>query len=308
MILKTEGRALRGAPPRGLFAAVSLRAFGIAFALLACTAQAVVGYSVRSDGDKKLFRINLATGVASEVGATGFTDIEALAMNAAGDLYGVNPTTAQLIKCSTSTGACAPVGTLTDVPASPLANAGLTFEPDGKLYLAMNALIYAVDPVKAVTTVLGPSGAAISGLASGKKTATCASGIYAVGGNGDQGKFFCINTTNGGATQIGTVTGVSALDGGLDGDFTTGIVWGVTNGAAAQIYSVNPATLAVANVKAVTLNGAPVGGFESLAVQRSTITSAGPNFAAEVPTLGHFAALLLLGGLLSITGLRKLRK
>ena len=59
---------------------------------------AAIGYSVRSDADRKLYRVDMATGAATVIGATGFNKIEALAMNAAGEIYGVSPATAQLVK------------------------------------------------------------------------------------------------------------------------------------------------------------------------------------------------------------------
>jgi hypothetical protein len=152
-----------------------------------------------------------------------------------------------------------------------------------------------VDPATGAASVLGSANAAISGLASGSVSATCTSGLYGIGGNSDQGKLYCINATSGAATQLGTLSGVSALDGGLDGDRNTGLIWGVTNGTASQIYSVNPATLAVSNTQPVTINGAPAGGFESLAVQPSAAAVTG----VGVPTLGRLSWMfVLLGGLL----------
>ena len=38
-----------------------------------------MGYSVRSDADDRLYRIDLSTGIATDIGATGLTDIEGLA-------------------------------------------------------------------------------------------------------------------------------------------------------------------------------------------------------------------------------------
>jgi hypothetical protein len=306
MILETEVRARECAARSVSRFATIARAALLLASLSIASAHATVGFSVRSDTDKKLFSINLATGVATELGATGFADIEALAMNANGELFGVNPTTAELIKCATNTGACTAVGTMNDLPSSPLANAGLAFDPSGKLFLAINAIIYAVDPTKATTTAIGPSGAAISGLASGKVTTNCASGLYAIGGNSDQGKLYCIDTATGAAKTLGTLTSGTALDGGLDADATTGRVWGISNGTTAQIYSVDPATLAVANVKAVTLNGVGVGGFESLAVRRSVVVSA-HNGAHEVPTFGHWGFLAALIGLFAATARRAFR-
>lgn len=307
MILEIEARALNCVSRSVSRAASFARAALLLASLAVATSHAITGFSVRSDTDKKLFSINLLTGAATELGATGFADVEALAMNATGELFGVNPTTAQLIKCAPATGACTAVGTMNDVPSSPLANAGLAFAANGKLYLAINALIYAVDPNTAATAVMGPSGAAISGLASGKVSAACSTGLYAVGGNSDQGKLYCIDSATGSAKQLGSLTSGTSLDGGLDADATTGRLWGISNGATSQIYSVDPSTLAVAHVKAVTLNGVAVGGFESLAVKRSVASSA-HNGAHEVSAVSHWGWLAALIFMFAATAQRAARR
>ena len=273
----------------------------LAFAALALTAFASpTGYSVRSDVDRKLYRLDMASGVATELGATGFSKIEALAINAAGEIYGVNPLTAQLVKCSATTGACTAVGILTGLPQAQ-SNAGLAFSSTGVLYLAVNAAIYRVDPATGATAALGGTGPAISGLAGVSPTAACASGLYGLGGNTDRGKFYCIDIANGSATLLGTL-GLSPLDSGLDGDLTTGLVWGVSNDDPGQVFSINTTSLAITNINTVTLSGKAIGGFESLAVAR-TITAEVPPVpvtpAAEplvVPTLSPewLAALALL--------------
>lgn len=258
--------------------------------------NSVVGYSVRSDIDRKLYRIEMTTGVATEIGATGFGKIEALAVNAAGEIFGVNPATSQLVKCSSTTGACAAVGVLTGV-LQVQTNAGLAFASSGVLYLAMNAVIYRVDPATGATVALGATGPALSGLAAVNASPACASGLYGIGGNSDRGKFYCINVTNGSAALLGTLT-VSPLDSGLDGDITTGLVWGITNNTPGQVFAVDPATLALSNLNTVSLAGSEIGGFESLAVLRSTVTTIVPaedpvnGNAQPVPTLS--AALLVL--------------
>jgi hypothetical protein len=279
---------------------------GIAFAaalLMATVASASpFGYSVRSDlPDRRLYSINLLTGVATELGATGFTKIEALAMNDAGELFGVNPQSAQLVRCSTTTGACTAVGNLTGIPPGST-NAGLTFDSTGRLVLAINAVVYVVNPANASTTVLGPSGAAISGLARGATSPNCTNGLYAIGGNSDQGKFYCVNGVTGAATQLGTLAGVSALDGGLDGDSRTGLVWGITDEAAARVYSIIPGTLTIGIVSNVTLNGMAVGGFESLAVVRST--DVGPSLppAPVVAPVASFGQLAMLAAFVALVG------
>jgi hypothetical protein len=285
LILRTFFRAVGGA---------------VVLATASLALAAPIGYSVRSDVDQRLYRVDMATGVATEVGPTGFTKIEGLAINAAGELYGVNPRTAQLVKCSTVNGACTAVGILPNVFAGST-NAGLAFSSSGLLYLAINTVVYRVDPASAGTVALNSSGPALSGLAGVSPSATCASGVYGLGGNTDQGKFYCINTVNGVATSIGTLPSVTSPDSGLDGDVTTGLVWGVTNDTPARVFAVDPASLAISNQNTVTLAGSPIGGFESLAVARSTVPPPGPvttnSEPAVVPTLS-LAGLLAMSLLL----------
>jgi IPTL-CTERM motif len=248
---------------------------------------AAIGYSVRSDVDRKLYRVDMATGVATAIGATNFSKIEALAINAAGDIYGVNPATAQLVKCSSTTGACTAVGLLVGLPQVQ-ANAGLTFTTNGTMYLAANAVVYRVDPATAAATPLGGTGPALSGLAGVTPTATCASGLFGIGGNTDRGKLYCINVTTGVATLLGALS-LNPLDSGLDGDPVTGIVWGISNDDPGQVFAINPLSLAVTNLNTVTLAGVPIGGFESLAIQHTAdLLSSEP-----VPTLSQTALWLL---------------
>ena len=276
-------------------------AFFTATLALAATAFASpIGYSVRSDVDRKLYRLDMATGVATELGATGFSKIEALAINTVGEIYGVNPVTAQLVKCSAATGACTAVGVLTGLPQVQ-SNAGLAFASTGTLYLAVNAAIYRVDSATGATASLGGTGPALSGLAGVAPSAACASGVYGMGGNTDRGKFYCINITNGSAALLGTL-GISPLDLGLDGDPVTGLVWGISNDDPGQVFSINTTTLAIGNSNTVTLAGKAIGGFESLAVARTGTTAVGDTLPAAVadplivPTLSPawLAALSLL--------------
>ena len=258
-----------------LFAAASF-----SLALAGIVVASPIGYSVRSDVDRKLYRIDMATGVATALGSTGFSKIEALAISAAGEIYGVNPATAQLVKCSGVTGACTAVGTLTGLPQVQ-SNAGLAFTSTGALYLAVNAAIYRVDPVTAATASLGGTGPALSGLAGVAPSANCTSGLYGMGGNTDRGKFYCVNVTNGSTTLLGTL-GIAPLDVGLDGDPVTGLVWGVTNDDPGQIFSITTASLTVGNLNPVTLSGKAIGGFESLAVARTGTAAVGDTVPVEL--------------------------
>ncbi len=274
---------------RGLLCATLLLASGIVSA-------SPYGYSVRSDVDRKLYRIDMATGVATAIGATGFSKIEGLAISPTAELYGVNPATAQLVKCSAITGACTAVGALAGLPQIQT-NAGLAFASTGSLYLAMNAVIYRVDPATAATAALGGTGPALGGLAGVAPSASCASGLYGMGANTDKGKLYCINTTNGTATLLGTV-GTTPLDVGLDGDPATGLVWGVSNDDPGQVFAITPATLAVSNRNTVMLDGKAIGGFESLAVARTGTAALGDIVPTAdgiaVPTLSNWMLALLV--------------
>ncbi len=282
---------------RGLLHATLLLASGVVLA-------SPTGYSVRSDVDGKLYSIDMATGVATEIGATGFSKIEGLAMNDAGELYGVNPPTAQLVKCSVTTGACTAVGRLAGLPAVQ-ANAGLSFTTNGALYLAMNAVIYRVDSASGGVLSLGVTGPALSGLAGVTPSATCASGLFGMGGNTDKGKFFCINTTTGAATLLGNLS-LSPLDVGLDGDPATGLVWGVSNNDPGQVFAITPGTLAISNVNTVTVAGKAIGGFESLAISRTSPAEVVPTEGqpVTVPTVSPWMLALLSMMLAGLAALR----
>jgi hypothetical protein len=257
-----------------------------------------IGYSVRSDVDRKLYRIDMGTGVATEIGPTGFSKIEGLALSPAGEIYGVNPPTAQLVKCSGVAGTCTAVGILTGLPQIQT-NAGLAFAYTGALYLSMNAVIYRVDPATAGTVALGSTGPALAGLAGVAASASCPSGLYGMGGNTDKGKLYCVNTTNGSTTLLGSV-GIAPLDVGLDGDPVTGLVWGVSNDDPGQVFAITPSTLALSHQNTVTLAGKAIGGFESLAVARTGTAAVGDVVPAaegvvNVPTMsGWMLALLAL--------------
>jgi hypothetical protein len=270
-------------------------------AVMTCAHAQPFGYSVRSDTDDRLYRINLATGAATQLGLTGFGKIEGLALSATGELFGVHlipSQPAQLVKCSTTTGACTLVGTTS---ATSGGTAGLAFSSTGQLFLATSSVVFTVNPVTGAATALSAaSGPAVSGLAAGATTATCTSGLYALAGNVDAGKFYCVNTASGALTLLGTLTSLTAttaIDGGIDGDRTTGLVWGITNpsdaNAPAQIYSITPLTLAVSAFTPVTLNGTPIGGFESLAVEPSVLGSIVPT----IPTTSQYGLLAVTFGL-----------
>src|SRR5215210_2626542 len=96
------------------------------------------GYSVQSDGNQKLYRIDLATGVATPVSnsATGFEGIEGLAFGPGCKiLYGVDDVKDRLVTCDIKTGSCASVGTL----GVDVTDTGLALGNNGKIYMSTDA-------------------------------------------------------------------------------------------------------------------------------------------------------------------------
>jgi secreted PhoX family phosphatase len=136
-----------------------------------------IAWSVQSDGDDQLYSIDLATGAQTPIGPTGFNDIEGLAFDANGTLYGVDDITNELVTCNLTTGACQTVGPLN----VSFTDMGLTFDQAGNLWMSTDApspeTFYRVDPATGQATAVGPQGQEVTGLAASGST------IYGLGGD-----------------------------------------------------------------------------------------------------------------------------
>lgn len=289
-----------------MFCALVSAAGLLAFSGAAHAQTSVIGFAVsNTDSARKLYRIDFATGEATAIGPTGTSKVEGLALSPAGDLFAVNPATSQLLKCSTESGACTVVGTLTGVAPSLTGNAGLAFAADGKLYAGLNAALFRVDPASGAATFVGNTGVAIGGLAGIAPQPNCASGLYALGSNTDRGRLFCVNTTTGAVTLLATLAGLSPVDGGLDGLPDESVLYGVAdNGSAgSQIFRIAADKLVPEQIVKVTVNGSDLTGLESLAIQR--LATVGPTdidahavpLGGPLPSAALALLLAALGGL-----------
>jgi hypothetical protein len=266
----------------------------------------VIGFAVsNTDSARKLYRIDFATGEATAIGPTGTSKVEGLALSPAGDLFAVNPATSQLLKCSSETGACTVVGTLTGVAPSLTGNAGLAFAADGKLYVGLNAALFRVDPATGAATFVGNTGVAIGGLAGIAPQPNCASGLYALGSNTDRGRLFCVSTANGAVTPLTTLAGLSPVDGGLDGLADESVLYGVAdNGSAgSQIFRIAADKLVPEQIIKVTVNGSDLTGLESLAIQRVATIAPTDIDAHAVPVGGLLPSAVLALVLAALGGL-----
>lgn len=89
----------------------------IALAAVDSACAQSTGYGVNSRGDSTdsqrvnaLWRINLLTGAAEYIGWTGYLDLEAIALNVDGTMYGADDESKTLVRVSRVTGIAVPLG------------------------------------------------------------------------------------------------------------------------------------------------------------------------------------------------------
>ncbi len=234
---------------KSLKACISLAAFCV-LGMGAATA-APIGYAIQSDGDDQLYSIDLATGVATAIGAVGFTDVEGLTFQpGTGVLFGVDDISDQLITIDLATGAGTAVGSL----GVTFTDMGLAFDAAGNLWMATDIpeTFYSIDPLTGAATAVGAQGQRVTGLAADGLT------LYGLGGD-RANNLVEIDPTTGAATSIGALgAGLNITDGGIAFD-GSGVLWGLEDNG--NIFSIDVATGA-ATVQASTLSD-----FEGLAIQ-----------------------------------------
>ena len=204
---------------------------------LASGSAAAAETSAYAVGFDTLFRIELATGQATRIGAFGtlgspdavIADVEGIAFAPDGTLYGVSDSQKVLVRINLATGAATPVGALRqgDTPiASPTESLdfGLAFTCDGRMWLSSDSRsrLWEVSPLNGQVRYVGETGARISGLAARGNE------MVGIGVEGDSG-IYRIDLATGRATLMTRLTpSASFLDAGLDFD-SDGRLWAARN-------------------------------------------------------------------------------
>jgi hypothetical protein len=276
-----------------------------AFALAGGAAAQPFAFATDTNDTDDLYRLDLATGVATLVGSTVSTDVEALALRASdGTLFGVSDDADELLTCDRLTGACTVVGSL----GVSISDPGLELGCDGTLYLtsegggAGGGNLYRVDMGSGAATLIGALGAFDGqSLAQGAPRVTCPSGMYALDGNSDDPRLSCVDLASGTATVIGNL-GVS-IDGQPAMDFAAdGTLWVVENQNGSDAYTVDPVTALATDAG---FDIAPAGvGFDGLAIEGELC--GGPS-VVDVPALSIPGLAALFAGL-ALAGWRLLRR
>jgi hypothetical protein len=219
--------------------------------------ESAIAYSVRSDGDDTLYRIDLGTGVATAVGPVGFGDVEGLTFGPDGTLYGVDDATEQLITIDLQTGD----GTIVGPIGQSILDLGLTFDLRGRMWMTSDAPgnFYSVDPTTGDADVVGIMDQPVTGLTARGTT------IYGLGGDTFD-NLVTIDTTNGNVTVVGPLVNVTLEDGGIDFD-DDGTLWGLADGETSRVFTIDRTTGEATVVTTVRdEEETPLGGFESLAI------------------------------------------
>lgn len=269
----------------------------------ALPAAAGTGYSVQSDGNQKLYRIDLATGVATPIGnGTGFEGIEGLAFGPRCEtLYGVDDVKDRLVTCDIQTGSCASVGSL----GVDVTDTGLAYGNNGKLYMSTDApknpiRMFEVDTATGFATWIGNQGTEVTGLAANPF------GFWGLGGDGKD-NLVIVSPGTGKATPVGKLGKVTLQDGGLDFD-RDGTLFGVndlgpgspSSGRASQLFKIDVQTggaTVVATLK--DPSGRAINGFEGLAIEGGicALEGFGELAAVDAPALDGWGMALLAVGL-----------
>lgn len=285
----------------------ALLLLAVLLCLPALTEAQPFGYSVDSDAQTTaddLYRIDLATGAATLIGpvrpAAGpkYQDVEGLAMNAQGELFGVDDALDALIRIDTQTGLATLVGPLGTAGQGPAGNLdyGLAFTCDGRLWMSSDTddTLWQVDPGSGAASAPRDLPAGFAGLAGRGNT------LY---GLALDGNLYRYSPDIGIATLVGPL-GISPAfdDGGLDFD-ADGNLWAITEytpsdpSQPGRIYRIDigsGAATFVADTRA---------GFEGLAIAP---TSCGTAADAQTVPGPAVPLLLLLVGLIAGLGTRRL--
>ncbi|NKI34980.1 hypothetical protein HFP89_07365 [Wenzhouxiangella sp. XN79A] len=259
-----------------------------------------------------LWRIDLATGESDYVGWTSFLDMEGLALDAEGTLYGADDESKTLVTVSTESGLAVAIANQRanfGVPIAEVLDLGMTFTCDGELLVSSDQreTLFTADPTDGMLTRIGDEGglgAPITDIAAWGEA------VYGIGqgldgsGNSDSPFLYAIDAEAGTAEVIGPLGSAVApyANAGLAFD-ADGVLWALTdrrdNGSPdlpSEILRIDLDTGAATKVA-----DADVVGFESLAIAPPGGCDRGAPPAVVVPTLdrtglGVLALLLLAIG------------
>lgn len=299
----------------------------IAVACLLCTSALVLPGAAVADplayasGFDTLYRIDLADGKATPIGAFGSAgagaligDVEGLAIAPDGTLFAVSDARKTLLRVDTATGHATTVGELREggqlIGDGLNLDFGLAFTCDGRLWLSSDktSRLWEVTPGNGAVRSVGATGAKLSGLAARGNA------LYGLGAEGDEA-LYRVDTATAQSTLVGRLaSGLAYPDAGLDFD-GSGRLWAVLDffppGEHSDVARIDPASGAVTMGAQISGPGIADKEIESIAIGPPGACGAqGPIGAPlEVPATGAVGSVLLatFAALLGLVFLRRRR-
>ncbi|MBT8135524.1 MAG: PEP-CTERM sorting domain-containing protein [Gammaproteobacteria bacterium] len=185
------------------------------------------------ESTQNLVTINLATGAIAVIGATGGDDIDGLALDSSGVLYGSDNDTDSLVIINRNTGAISSTIAL----SQGISDSGLAFDSLDQLYLAddANSELFTVDTSDGTMGLIGSNSGDISAIAFNLSDV-----LYGVDPVSDS--LVTYNLGDGSITAVGAGLGVDIVDEqGLTFDLIGGLLYMIDE-ASESLYSIDPLT------------------------------------------------------------------
>ncbi len=269
----------------------------------------VSGYVISSDATTaatadRLYKINLRTGEPTMIGPLGpvggvFEDVEGLALDTAGKLYGIDDDTKTLVTISLTSGFATAVNNMQGnsriaTGANPQ-DPSIAFSCSGQLYAAAlnSKTLYRVSTTTGLFEAVGAGGSLVGGITD---LAVANGQMYGLGVD----KLYRIDVETGVSTVVGSYgPGINFIEGGGLASDSTGQLWASgerrdarLNLLPSQFYKINAVTGAATLSTSTTVEG-----IESLIIGPPNCTNDAV-ILGSVPSLNLFGASVLLCGVL----------
>lgn len=250
-----------------------------------------VGYAVAFN---TLYRVDLGTRQATEVGPVGYNDVDGLAFSKDGVLYGLADATAGtggatsdfLVRIDLNSGRGNVVRSLTELSGTgPGGNLdyGLAFTCDGRLWMSSDSTgqFWEVTPGSGEIRFVANLGAPISGLAArGDQLYGIGVTLGAGSGNPAGQATYRINTETGEATRIGSLNVSDTLSGaGADFD-ANGVLWATLDSQPPDFDRPSRIARIDLTTGAATVTGSVLGVDDNISLRSLAIA---PTGACEAP-------------------------
>jgi hypothetical protein len=219
----------------------------------------IIGYSVRANEDNHLYRINMNTGAAADLGYVDFLDCEGMAF-VGSHLLVVGGEIEELWNITT------PPGTkIGNTGNRNGLDAGMDYDyTRGKLFNlqgdSTRSYLYQLNPLTGAATFVGQSATNFRGNALAINNAGKAFAADFLFNK----KLYSVNLDTGGMTLVGSLSVCTPnIRSGLSFD-QSGTLWALTD--EGKIYTINTTTGKATYQRRVTLNGSPIDQFEAFAI------------------------------------------